>query len=822
MSLARCIPDMLLKRKISPELAERAETAFAGHAAELGRAMAPDAAEALASTRALDGLDFEARRKKLNGFRQINAQRFAENWLTRGGEHWGGGGKGGGSDGPLPGQGPPGPANPSAARTLVTLVEARRQAIEGQAFGLVRGILARQRKTLTGKLRRPAEMDEIGRAAFGEDVDSLAAKELASAVDEVQDWLRLRANASGANIGKLANRGFAQHHDSRAVAEAGFDAWYAAEKPRWDLDRMVDEETGQPFTEARLEEVSREVQATIASDGMSKSSPGAAGRTSFANRLGQHRFIHYKSYDDWKASQAQFGAGTAFDALLGEIHGMSRAIAPMEILGPNPEATMRFVTDRIAGDDSLFQPGQLRARDKAHGEALKVQRLWDEYTGALRRPESRRLAVGFSIYRAIAASAKLGAAAPKSVGDMGFGMATRAFNGLPVLRIFKDYLGLLNPLDAGDRMLAARLSFVFETWTSQVSGTQRFLGEELTGEVSRRVADGVLRASGLNAVTDAGRAAHGLVSFVHLTATREQAWDALEPAWKAALHRYRIGPEQWDALRATAPSDDIGLIEPKNIADAEARDRFLEMAHSEQDYAVPVPDLEVRAWLSKNAARGTVTGELARSSPLMFKTFTASVMMRHGGRMIEQAGVAGKLGYALAVVVPVTAISVLGAQLLEISKGRDPRPMDDPRLWGDAMVNGGGVGILGDIAGITAEDRYMGGAQFIAGPLATDAFDLLGQARDLGAGDEKAPWKLARTARQNVPGQNLWYTRLLLDRLLADQVQASIDPNYRKSWRAMEKRAADKQQDFYWAPGETAPERAPDLANAIPNMFEER
>jgi hypothetical protein len=57
--------------------------------------------------------------------------------------------------------------------------------------------------------------------------------------------------------------------------------------------------------------------------------------------------------------------------------------------------------------------------------------------------------------------------------------------------------------------------------------------------------------------------------------------------------------------------------------------------------------------------------------------------------------------------------------------------------------------------------------------------------------------------------------RLVTDRLLADQVQRQIDPEYDASWRSMERRAAEKGQGYYWAPGEHAPSRAPDFSNAI-------
>lgn len=827
MSVGRCIPELLAKGKLSKDQANRARELFDGHSAELGQAMSPAAAETAASTRTLDALDFEALERRRRGLLQVRAADFAEDWLTRGGEHWAGGDRkgppGGGRDGHLPGEGPAGPINPKAARTLMGLVEARRQAIEGEAFGHIAEILRRHRAIVPGVLRHQAEMDELGAEAFGEDSGSLAAKEAVGAVRDTQEWTRLRANAAGANIGKLENRGFATLHDSRKVAEAGFQAWWAAERPRWDLTRMVNERTGQPFTEGELLEAAKAVHAVIASDGASDRVPGSAGRTSFANRLGQHRFIHYKSYADWKASQAQFGTGTAFDALVGEVKGMARAIAAMELLGPNPEATVRYVQDRVAGDPELFKPGQLRKRDRSSKESKVVARLWDEYTGALRQPESRGIALAFSTYRGIASASKLGSSPTTAVSDVGYGTATRAFNGLPVAGIVRDYLKLMNPLDPSHRLAAAYLSFVPEVWTSHVAGQSRFLAEELTGEFARRVSDGVLRAAGLSAITDAGRQGHGLVTFIYATMVRDRAYGDLEPPWRAALERYRIGPKEWDAIRSAATEklpNGLDLLTPTTLGDGEHKARFLEMAHNEQDFAVPVPDLETRSLLSVNARKGTFTGELLRSGPLMFRTFTISSLLRHGGRMVEQSTPAGKLGYFLALAVPVTVMGVLGQQLYELANGRDLKPMDPHTpegraLWGQGMLKGGALGMLGDIIGLTAQGRFQSAAEYAAGPLIGDSDRLLSGVRGIATGKPRAKAQLAQLGKENIPGNNVWYARLIMDRLLADQVQRMIDPEYDKQVAAMQRRAAEHGQQFYWAPGERAPRRAPNFANAI-------
>jgi hypothetical protein len=831
VSLTVCIPDLLAKGIITPEQAKRAEEMFAENARDLRRSMSPDAADSVASSRTVEALEFEAARRRQNTLRQVNAQRSAEQWLRGGGENWGRGPRITPPDNPIPGARPEGPINPKAARTLLTRVDARRRAVEGEAFAHMNGILADHHSNVVGKLRNPAQMDEIGRAAFGEKVDSLAANELADGWFQASETVRQRANASGANIAKLERWGLPQSHDARALQQAGFEKWFADEAPRLDRSRMIDEDTGQPFTDAAFARAMRYAFESAVSDGALHRTPGAPGRSSAANQMGEHRFLHYKDYDAWKASREQYGTGTAYDAMMGHVKGMSRQVAAMEILGPNPDATIRYLKDVITGDEKLFEPGQLRTRDKAHGQAIAVQRLWDEYRGALRQPENRGIAAGFSTYRAIASSSKLGASAITASSDIGFGVATRHFNGLPVVSILGDYLKQFNPAKDGDRRTAASLGFIPETWTSMVAGQHRFLAEELTGEVSRRIADGVLRASGLNIFTDAGRSTNGMVWLRHLTNQRDKTYGGLEPAFRSALNRYGIDAAGWDAIRAT-PLETIGRrgwIRPENVADKELGNRIAEMAHNEGDFAVPVPDLETRAYMNANAKKGTVLGEMLRSSPLMFKTFTISTMIRHGGRMMDQPGVGGKLGYFVKLLIPVTIMGAVALQLKEIAKGHDPQSMDprqNPGFWGHAMVTGGGAGIVGDLMGVFGDDQHQGAAQYGAGPLVSDVGTLgttllaLGknEAHRLGYNVKESPraaWQLESLMRQNVPGQNLWYARLALDRLLADQLQSISDPEYHQSWNRMAQSARQRGQGFWWAPGQLAPSRAPDISTGL-------
>ncbi|MGK3808162.1 hypothetical protein ABI003_14880, partial [Enterococcus faecium] len=87
---------------------------------------------------------------------------------------------------------------------------------------------------------------------------------------------------------------------------------------------------------------------TIRTDGWNKRTAGQdSGRGALANQLGESRFLVFKSADDWMAYQAKFGVGSAYDAMMGHIDGMSRDTALMEVLGPNPNATVGWIKDTI-------------------------------------------------------------------------------------------------------------------------------------------------------------------------------------------------------------------------------------------------------------------------------------------------------------------------------------------------------------------------------------------------------------------------------------------------------------------------------------------
>lgn len=808
MSMGACLIDLVTRKAITPERAEAMRQVYDELVQQYEPKFGRDAAESMATTRAMQAIDDDFLHRKRVKLLQAKAQGealAAIRTMTPEGA----------------------PLSPRGAQALIAgddratfrNVDRMRTIVRGQAHAMIDGILAAHRKTITGGVRAAEDMTLLVRELFGEATGSINARELADAWKQAGEYLRGAYNAAGGRIAKLDSWALPQTHDSRAVRRAGFEGWRDALVPMLDRAKMLDRLTGEPMSDGRLEFVLRDMWQAIATDGWSRREPGSMGIGAIANRRSEHRVLHFASAADWERYAQAFGGKTnAFDAMMAHIDGMSRDIAAMRVLGPNPTATVKFLQDSLikSAEEKLDEAAIGRVR----GGAAQLGRLYDAFTGASSRPENQRIATAFSILRAQQTAAKLGGATLSAVGDFGTFIHVARFNGTPVMSALGRYFGMMNPRDHATQRLAVRLGLVAEEWSGMAGAAQRFTGEEYTHEISRRVAETVMRASYLSAHTQHMRWAFGMEQLSHVTQMSERAFGALDPAFQRALGRYGIGEARWDAIRRTAKREEDGAdwLFPQDIEDRGAAEALMDFIQSETDMAVPMPDLRTRALIARAGAPGTWTGEILRST-FLFKGFPLSIMMLHGRRMFDQTGAYNKAMYGLTLMALLTAGGAVSLQLNELARGRDPRDMDNRKFLGAAALQGGGLGIFGDLLG-SDENRFGGG---VGSTMLGPAFQTASNVKALTSdnliawldGDDKTKPNVGKDAtkilRQEIPGSSLWYTRLAYERLFADQVQNWIDPTAADSYKRMEKRAAEQGGGYWSRPGSTGVQRAPDM-----------
>jgi len=814
MSLDRCVTDLTDSGELDQSQADEILSAYEDARASLADDLGDDAAAALASKIVLDQMERAAIRRKFLTGKSIMARQKI--------------------DADLRSASPDGSITPDAAPAFFTdrngihfpNVDGRREAIQRRAFSMIGDILQRHHADPLGRLRNEAELKDVVRAVFGEKVESTSAKEMAEAWTGAAEMLRRRFNAAGGDVGKLRNgRGYLpQSHDWMKVREAGFENWRDTIKPLLDREAMIDERTGLPFSGASLESALSDVYDTIRSDGWFKRDAGGVGGRSVANRRSDPRFLVFKDADSWMTYHEAFGRGTPYGAMTGYIKGMARDIAAMERFGPNPNAGVKWLRDTV-------EKAAYTADDK--GQAVKavqstlsrMDALWNEYNGLNQRPAREWLANVGKAVRSFETAKSLGSAIVSALpGDIATQYNAARLYKLPFTQIMGNQLKLLNPKNAEHRALAARMGLIYEGWINDAAGRLRALNDELAAGAMGRMAEGVLRVSGLTAWTDSGHAAFGMGVLGHIADVRGKAFADLDEGFREMLERGGIGSEGWDAIRSTPIRSENGAdwIFAQDVADPELGDRLLSMIAREQKVAVQQADFETRAVMHDSIKKGTVLGETVLNS-LLFKSFGISMLLTHGRRILEMSDWKKRAQYLTRFALVTTMAGAVSIQLREILKGRDPRPMDSPDFWVAASLQGGGWGMIGDLLNMVVEPRMSSWAKWIGGPV----IDTLDNAtRLVGAGVQKAKYEMgfsdkdgnvggaaSKIVANEMPGGNIWYLRLALQRMFSDQLAEALDPHYAKSWHMLEKRAQDIGTDYWWRPGETSPERVPDLAN---------
>jgi hypothetical protein len=249
-------------------------------------------------------------------------------------------------------------------------------------------------------------------------------------------------------------------------------------------------------------------------------------------------------------------------------------------------------------------------------------------------------------------------------------------------------------------------------------------------------------------------------------------------------------------------------------------ERLLGAILDERQFAVLEPSARTSQLAGVGGPRGTFFAEMLQSGPLMYKAFPVQMILTHGMRAAQQADFGSRAAYGMAVLATTTMAGALTLQVKSIVSGRDPRDMSRPSFWANALVTGGALGIYGDLLSTGTTKSGGQALEALLGPIASVVTRATCASGIIRSQIEDNPrnfggW-LAQLARYNTPGTNLWYTRLGTDRLLWDQIQMMIDPEYRRSFHRTEQRARENYgQEFWFRPGETSPERAPELGSVL-------
>jgi hypothetical protein len=729
------------------------------------------------------------------------------------------------------------------AGAATSSIAGRSKAIVSLAHGAMADLLSTFRRSrLTGQRFNKPLMDDVIREMFGESTSKPEAKGMADAVSKVFEDLLGDFNKAGGDIGKLETWHLPQFHDPYALLKVGYQGWRDAILPKLDLDVMKDPLTSGKLTPERLEAVLKASYDRITTGGWNEREPSMQpfGTGSVANQRGEHRFLHFKSADDWLAYDREFGHGDPTKAIFNHVNGMARDIAAMEVLGPNPNATKEWLKQVVAseagkartGAESLYKGlGEKVPADVAAKYAgWRLDAMYNYVRG--RETISGKIATGFANVRNVLTSAQLGSASILAAAtDPFIDMAARRMAGLPITKAIYGIASAIK--SAATREQAVRSGLILDDFLHIVGDEARYAGTLGGSEWSKWLADRTVNLNGLEPITQARRHVFGLDFQATVADHAGMDFEKLgreNPYLRRALESYGFKDKDWDKLRATElfqPDGGAGFIQPADVKSRDLAKRYLEMIYGETERAVPTSTARSRSLVVGRNPRGTIQSELLESG-LQYKSFALSftTLQLQAIKQELNMGVARGAAYAGALAAAVTLGGALSVQIKNIVNGKDVQPMDAStgqglKFWLAAFQTGGGMGIMGDFL---FSDQTRFGANFtetLAGPTAgliSDIFKLtVGNAQEALLGKKTNVGREAvRTIGKYVPVvSTLPYTREAYQRLFLDQLQYLTDPEAHKYFNDQQQRMRrETGQSYYWRPGETSPDRAPQFSNA--------
>tara|TARA_R110000787_G_scaffold146857_1_gene260587 strand:- start:41 stop:2563 length:2523 start_codon:yes stop_codon:yes gene_type:complete len=712
-----------------------------------------------------------------------------------------------------------------------------------------KGILGARGEGPLGLKGNKESWTDILSELWGEkDTGNQIAKALAKSIDDVLEDQRLLINKYGGNIpkldmeinGKKIKYNLPQSHDMMKVRSVDEATWKDDITSRLDREAMINYDTNQPFTDIEFEALLTDAYRAIKSNGLTRVDPNQIlknGRKSGSGMDYTHRVFQFKDSKSWLEYQKKYGEGDVFNTILNQIDHNAAKIAELKVLGPNSERTLEFLLAKV-GQKSAADPNT--NFDVLNSAPGKIKNFMDVYHNTGNQINNRFWAESLSATRNMFSAIMLGRAAFSALGDFNTQRAVAQDIGMSqtaaLRRVLKNTIAAHKGKDRNIEL--AKMGVIAENSMQLATAQARYAGE-ISGPIwSQIIPDVVLRLTGLSPITQAGRSAFGYEFMGYFASHLGKAYDDLPVDFKRMLERYQLDKD-WDVLSQIKPYEFNGTkmlswreIDQADIPGIDLEDlstRYLNMLQNATDDAVIVSSLRERAATGGQNPRGTVWGEIVKSSTV-FKHFAITLWINHITRLAKDAsikqnffGVKVPKGAARAILMAeflgtATLIGALVTQMKEISKGKDPLDMTTKEFWFKAFTQGGGLGIAGDVFSQSVE----GYTASIGGPMA----DLIKDTSHLTMGnmialinneDPELINDLTRYAKKWTPGQSMWWWNLVFQRMIVENVATTADPDMNKRL-GMERRRQESRNDqkYWWRPGEVTPRRGPNLEQALP------
>ncbi|NZD59525.1 hypothetical protein HX900_00085 [Rhizobium sp. WYCCWR 11290] len=694
-------------------------------------------------------------------------------------------------------------------------IESHAESVTKKLLGIMNGTMDKYRSTMAG-LRQDTEsiwnvVDEI----YGVDSGDADAKAAAQAFSATAKYAVDRVKREGKPLSVLEDWRLPQSWDAKQVKNIGERTFIN------DLMREYEGGNLKVMDKAGHGEAPKAAVPGIIANAFNDITIGkgqGSGAGGFSNQL---RVFRFENPDTYKRLMQKYGVGSGglFNTMMGHVQAMAKEIAFVEVLGPNYEGTFNKLIQ--AARDDFAQKGNVgKLVDwTTMNNPVSVQRTFDALSGRLGVAQSDLVAGIGGGMRNLQTAARLGSATISALpGDSMTAILASNYNNVPAAAVLSRLVTDLTTNRQGAEELARQLNLTAATVLDTAIGTKRFDDEVIGQGVTGRLADGLMRVTGINTWTEGLKRAFSMEFMGMIARQTENKFEDLDPVFRGFLDRYGFNAGDWDKLRVSPHIEAEGakFFDVNGVEDQRLADRLMSAIIDERHFAVVEPDARIRGKMALGMQRGTILGEAVRSAT-QFKSFPMTYMMTHLMRAMTQGSMSNRAYRTTQLLLTMTMAGAATMQAQSLIAGRDPNDMSKPNFWLESFIRGGGGGMLGDFVNSSVTRGGDGITQYLTGPGPGEVISATGDVAQWIAGKKDVNGKtFAQHIKAWTPGSSLWYTKAATDRLIFDNIQAMIDPNYRQSFNRYERRMKKEfGQTFWWAPGDGLPQRPPNLRNTV-------
>ncbi|QPZ53669.1 putative internal virion protein [Pelagibacter phage HTVC203P] len=552
---------------------------------------------------------------------------------------------------------------------------------------------------------------------------------------------------------------------------------------------------------------------------------GVFGSRNITKGIANKRVLHFKSAKHWNAYNEKFGTGSLKETYYSGLMTAGRNIGMLDTLGTKPKENFEKI--RVAVANRMIDQKRSTEDLSSYKQFEKFMNVVDGTVYTFDGGKNGFAVAKYSaIARAIGNVAKLGGAVISAAADIGIYASEMRYQGRSFLGGMFEAMNAIRRIKNTEQKqdIVKGLGFIKDGTIYDISG--RFQVGDNLNKGWTKIQRTFFKYNLLSWWTNTLKENSMLGMANYYAKQKNLSFDQLNKPLRDFFKLYNIDSTKWNVIRKTAMSkaDDgtefINISELSNMSDADIKkitgmdDLSKSELQMEKEkfkysvsgmlldrsiYAVIEPDARVKGTMTQGTLAGTGMGEAIRFLG-QFKAFPIAVVNKVLGREVaflrkgKNQDIGRGIRGIIALMITSGMFGYMSMSLKDLLKGKEPRDPNMPKTIMAAFLQGGGLGIYGDV--LFKEQRDAGSvAAGLIGPFPTTVIDLgLAFKYALGLEGGKAGKAAYRAISSNIPFLNLFYIKAAFDYMIGFQIMETMNPGVLKR---VEKRMKDDYNQEY-------------------------